>query len=159
MIYECDEKWSSILPAVWVHSRERLTEYFDGIKSKGVCACCEKGNMRLTKLLASKRISNSPVNRWNIIRPHVIKIGFTRRVFLSTDLTFETIDLKEYFIGSPLWLSDDKLLFIFILLSILNLDVRMFDRMVSSSSSTFLSEPRNHWSELQKREGNIRVRD
>lgn len=77
-----------------------------------------------------------PVNRWKIIKPHVIKTGFTRRAFLSTDLTLVTIDLKEYFIGSPLWLSDDKLLLI--LLSMLNLDVRMFERMVSSSSSTFL---------------------
>lgn len=88
----------------------------------------------------------SPVNRWNIIRPHVIKTGFTRRAFLSTDLTFVTIDLNEYFIGSPLWLMDDKLLFI--LLSILNLDVRMFERIVSNSSSTFLLEPRSHWRDL-----------
>lgn len=73
-------------------------------------------------------------------------------MFLSTDLTFETIDLKEYFIGSPLWLRDDKLLFIFILLSMLNLDVRMFDLIVSSSSSTFLSGPRSQTRDLPLRE-------
>lgn len=39
-IYVHELRSRLVLPAVWVHTAERLTEYFDGIKSKGVCAWC-----------------------------------------------------------------------------------------------------------------------
>jgi len=93
-----------------------------------------------------------PVNLWNTIKPQVIITGLISLAFLRTDFTFDTIVLKEYFIGSPLWLIDDKLLFI--LLSIFNLDVRIFERIVSNSTSTFLCGPRSHWRDLKKKNFN-----
>lgn len=136
---------------MWVHAGKCLAEYFDSVKSEGICAWIKAREMRQFVGLDPQantpcaHIANSfhsPVNRWNIIRPHVIRTGFTSRAFFSTDFTFVTIVLKEYFIGSPSWLMDEKLLFM--LLSMLKRDDLMFERIVSSSSSTFLFAPRSH---------------
>lgn len=90
------------------------------------------------------------MNRWKIIRPHVINIGRIRRVFLNTALTFATIDLKDCLMGRELCVSvDDRLPpFKLPLLAKLNFDARMLLRIVSSSTSTFLLVPRSHCSDL-----------
>lgn len=94
-----------------------------------------------------------PVNRWKIIRPHVINIGRTRRAFLNTALTFATMDLKDCLMGRELCVSvvDRLPPFMLLLLAKLNFDARILLRIVSSSTSTFLLLPRSHWSELCKK--------
>lgn len=74
-----------------------------------------------------------------------MRTGLTSRAFLRTALMFARIVLNEYFIDIPLWLTDDDK---FELLSLLNLDVRILERIVSNSNSTFLLGPRSHCSEL-----------
>lgn len=61
-------------------------------------------------------------------------MGLMRRVFRRTALTLVTIDLHE---GSPFCVIDVAKLLLD-LLSMFILDVRMFDRIVSNSTSTFL---------------------
>lgn len=123
----------------------------------------------------------SPVNRWKIIRPQVMETGLTRRALRMTAFTLAMMASHEMRgrcqdrtkpaswldvdcdccccccrPGWPLAALDTVVVVVVatedIRFSRLILDVRTFDRMVSSSISTFLCGPRSHCSELEEGE-------
>lgn len=82
-----------------------------------------------------------PVNRWNTIRPHVIKTGLINRVFRSNDLKFlKIVSIEALVIKLVVVIVEN--------LSALTFDALIFDFIVSNSSSTFLCGPRSHCSDL-----------